>query len=82
MVLTDVRVCAGPVNKGRPTVPVKLRSASANFSQQGFPIANAIDGDATTGWAIHPEVGKPHTAVFAFEKPLEATCSKRRAERC
>jgi hypothetical protein len=74
IVLTDVRVSTGPVNKGRPPVPVKIRSASADFSQKDFPVANAIDGDATTGWAIHPEVGKPHSAVFAFEKPLEVTC--------
>ena len=44
---------------GRPADPEKFRAASADFSQMGFPIACAIDGDPQTGWAIHPKWAKP-----------------------
>ena len=43
---------------------VKLVSPSATFSQQGYAVAMAIDGNPGTGWAISPELGKNQTAVF------------------
>jgi len=64
-VLTEVRLASGAVGD------VMLKAASADFSQQVYPIANAIDGEPRTGWAIHPEVGKPHAAVFELAEPLE-----------
>jgi hypothetical protein len=63
IVLTEVQASEG----GKT---VKLTSASADFSQDNFPASAAIDGKPNTGWAILPEVGKPHAAVFAFEQPL------------
>jgi hypothetical protein len=63
-VLTDVRFSAAGAAGA-----VKLKVASADFSQQDFPVANAIDGQPQTGWAIHPEVGKPHAAVFELAEP-------------
>src|SRR4029077_12271070 len=50
IVLTDVRLQAAGKD-------VKLGKASADFSQKDFPVANAIDDNPSTGWAIHPEVG-------------------------
>src|SRR5262249_36533255 len=46
---------------------LKLTSASADFSQKDFPVAGALTGKP--GWAIHPQVGKPHYAIFQLEKP-------------
>ncbi|HEV3004467.1 MAG TPA: PSD1 and planctomycete cytochrome C domain-containing protein [Pirellulales bacterium] len=63
-VLTDVRLAAETPG------PVKFKAASADFSQQDYPVANAIDGQPQSGWAIHPEVGKPHAAVFELAEPL------------
>ncbi len=63
IVLTDVRVLAG-------TTPVKIRTASADFSQKDYPVTAAIGQKPGTGWAIYPEVGKPHFAIFEFEKPI------------
>ncbi|MBA4187952.1 MAG: hypothetical protein C0467_08025 [Planctomycetaceae bacterium] len=63
-VLTDVQVTVD----GKP---VKLATASATFSQENYAVAGAIDADPVTGWAIHPKVGQPHDAVFAFEKPMK-----------
>jgi mono/diheme cytochrome c family protein len=49
---------------------VKLARANADFSQDGHPVASAIDGKGGTGWAILPQVGKPHVVVFELEQPL------------
>ncbi len=45
---------------------VELKSAAADFAQDGFPVEAAIDGkeEAKKGWAIGSETGKPHAAVF------------------
>lgn len=52
---------------------VEIASGSADFNQQGWTVSHAIDGDLKTGWAIFPEVGKPHYAVFTFANPLSMT---------
>lgn len=71
-VLTDVRVTTGAQNTG---AVVKLQSASADFSQATYPVANAIDADPQTGWAIYPAVGKSHSAVFRFDQPIHCDSS-------
>ena len=46
--------------------PVKLKftRATADFDQQGWTSAMAIDGNPATGWGIHPAVGVSHHTVF------------------
>jgi Protein of unknown function (DUF1553)/Protein of unknown function (DUF1549) len=53
-------------SKSEPTksLPLLLENAAADFSQEKFPIAAAIDGNETTGWAVSPQFGKPHEATF------------------
>ena len=53
--------------------PLKFASAAADFSQTTYPVTSAIDGKAAGGWAIHPQVGKSHVAVFTLAEPLDAT---------
>lgn len=62
-VLTDVRVLVGGKLQ-------RLKQATADFSQKDYPVTAAIDGKRDTGWAIYPQVGKPHAAIFELEKPL------------
>jgi mono/diheme cytochrome c family protein len=51
----------------------KFLSASADFEQQGFPVAGAISGKGgDAGWAVSPQQGKDHTAVFALEAPIDS----------
>ncbi|MCB9875114.1 MAG: PSD1 domain-containing protein [Planctomycetaceae bacterium] len=57
-------------NRNEGSTSVKLQNASADFSQKGWDVAGAIDGDSKTGWAINPEFGKPHEAIFLSEKPI------------
>ena len=44
--------------------------AEASFSQKKFDVSGAIDNDAKSGWAINPQFGKPHQAVFTLKKNL------------
>jgi hypothetical protein len=57
---------------GKPAA-IKLIRPQATFSQDTFPIGNAIDNNPKTGWAISPQFGKPQTAVFEFEKKVAAS---------
>ena len=68
--LSELRVTARARGKSAGAVPVKLRLATADFDQAGWGVARAIDGDPTTAWGIYPAVGKPHQAVFEFDKPV------------
>jgi hypothetical protein len=54
---------------GKPEA-VKLVGARADFAQKNFPPAGAIDADAKTAWAINPQFGKPHWAVFDTAGPV------------
>jgi hypothetical protein len=72
-VLNELKVYAkGPNDTGDVGKRVKLKTPQATFQQDGFPINNAIDENAATGWAIAPQLGKTQTAVFLFEKPVDA----------
>ncbi len=67
IVLTEARLQIA----GASGMPLKWLSATADFSQDTFPIANAIDQNPKSGWAIFPEVGKPHTAILELASPLK-----------
>jgi hypothetical protein len=68
--LSEVRVTAAPNGKPEQAVSVKLKSAAADFNQDAWGIGRAIDGDPKTAWGIYPQVGKPHSAAFAFDRPV------------
>jgi formylglycine-generating enzyme required for sulfatase activity/WD40 repeat protein/tetratricopeptide (TPR) repeat protein/tRNA A-37 threonylcarbamoyl transferase component Bud32 len=71
--LTDFRVTAGES-------VVAWSRAYADFSQttqwdkpKDLSIANAIDADESTAWAIWPRVAEPHWGVFVPREPIVAT---------
>lgn len=70
-VLTEVGVSIQPKDKPDEKVAAKLSRASADFEQQGFPAADAIDGKPQSGWAIHGKEpwNVTRTATFHLEKP-------------
>ncbi len=43
---------------------IKLHGAVADYSQEGWAVAGAIDGNPTTGWASQGHLGKSNQAVF------------------
>lgn len=57
----------------RAATRLKFLKASADFDQAGWTSSMAIDGNLKTGWAIHPEVGKPHELIVELETPIELT---------
>lgn len=56
--------------RGKETTELELTNADADFSQTGWPVANAIDGNRKTGWAIAPKFGQPHWAQFQLAEKL------------
>jgi mono/diheme cytochrome c family protein len=68
-VLNEFEVSAAPRGSEK-FAPVRLASAKADFSQRGFDVARAIDGDPKTAWAIAPEFFAPHWAQFHTKEPL------------
>ena len=69
-VLTEFELLRHSPDMNEPQ-PVKIASAIADHSQENYPIAQSIDGNKGTGWAI---LGKPkpgnRTAVFTLAEPL------------
>jgi len=63
-VLAEFRVEARPANGDGQSAAVKLTRPQADFSQDSWPVSAAVDGDTAQGWAVSPEFGKRHVAVF------------------
>ncbi|MCA9247416.1 MAG: DUF1553 domain-containing protein [Planctomycetales bacterium] len=57
--------------------PLTLTQAQADFSQDRWDVAGAIDGDRATGWAIAPQFHKPHWSSFRLSAPLDAAADAR-----
>lgn len=53
--------------------PIGLTNAKADFNQQDWGIARAIDKLEPTAWGIYPQVGQSHAAAFEFQTPVVAT---------
>lgn len=67
IVVTEFEVNIAPKATPAQKKKLTLHNAKASFSQANFDVAKAIDGNsnaADNGWALSPEVSKPHTAVF------------------
>ena len=60
--LSDIRITTAQV--------LKIKSATADFSQTDHAVAQAIDGDESSAWTILPQAGRNHSAVFALEQPF------------
>jgi hypothetical protein len=69
-VLSEFSVTAAPEGDPVKAKPVALHNAKADFSQDQFPVGNAIDGKKDTGWAVAPQLGRGHVAVFETKEPL------------
>jgi hypothetical protein len=69
-VLNEFKLTAGKT--GDKEKPVKLIRPQADFQQEGFPIANAIDNNPDSGWAIAPQLGQSHVAVFEAQNAFGA----------
>lgn len=68
--LSDVTVTAKTA--AADPVPLNLRNPKATFEQRGLPVAATIDPDATSAWAVDPQFGKDHAALWELESPVGA----------
>ena len=68
--LSEVRVTIRPKGATGPETPVRLKAAAADFNQDGWGIARAIDGNPATAWGIFPAVGQSHRAIFESNRPI------------
>jgi hypothetical protein len=74
-VLSRLRVEAAPgkdEGKAAERKPLALARAQADFTQEGFSVADVLDpADPTKGgWSVAPQQAKPHEAVFVAKEPL------------
>ncbi len=67
--LTDFGLKITPQGATAPAA-VKFAGARATFQQKGLPVQAAIDNDPKSAWAIDPEFGKNHAAVFELAEPI------------
>jgi hypothetical protein len=69
-VLNEFRITAALEGNPLKARPVVLQKAWADFSQQLFPVADAIDGIPHSGWAVAPDTGRSHVAIFEVKEPV------------
>jgi hypothetical protein len=65
--LSELKILTSP-GAGSEPKELGLQHPTADFNQQGWTIEHAIDRKEKTAWGIHPEVGKPHHAVFELKE--------------
>ena len=71
-VVTEFEVQAAPATAPPNLTPVPLDRPTADFTQQGFAIQQAIDGvtQDQLGWAVAPAGGTVHWATFQTKQPV------------
>jgi len=78
-VLTEFEAVVAPRDTLQQQAPVAFSRAVADFTQDGFDPAQAIDGnrDDQQGWAVAGSLGQPHWIVFQAREPIAAGGSQR-----
>src|SRR5690606_15285780 len=71
-VLTEFEAVVASQDAAERASPVTFSRAIADFTQDGFDPAQAIDGkrDDQQGWAVSGSLGQPHWIVFQAKEPL------------
>src|SRR5262249_47274633 len=70
-VVSEIRVEAAPQNQFDMESRIALATAAADFTQDGFSPAAAIDGKDATGWAIAPQTGREHWIAVTTKSPID-----------
>ncbi|MBY0525547.1 MAG: hypothetical protein K2R98_19235 [Gemmataceae bacterium] len=71
-VLNGFQVRAAPTKEPAKAEAVALKTATADFSQQGYEVQTILTGNTPQGggWAIDPQQGRKHVAVFELKNPI------------
>ena len=72
LVLSELELEIAPQSDPESWRPVAIASAIADFEQNGFPVALAVDGqkDDQRGWALYQGTGRTRWATFQFQQPI------------
>jgi len=68
--LSEFKLQAAPLGDPTAKSDLALENPTADFNQDGWTIAMAIDGQPKTAWGVYPQVGKSHEAAFELKEPL------------
>lgn len=75
--LSEFAVESGEKTEGAKLEKAKIKEAQADFVAEKYDLKHVFDGIAEQGrgegWTIGGEVGRPHWAAFAFEKPIDGS---------
>ena len=52
---------------------IPFSSARADFEQAGLPVSATLDDNPTSAWAVDPQFGKTHAAIFKLKTPLDVS---------
>lgn len=72
--VTEWRIAYRPSSDER-WIELEMASCKADFDQEGWTAAHAIDGNPTTAWGIYPQVGRDHQLVGVLSQPLDVSGS-------
>ncbi|MEO8426729.1 MAG: PQQ-dependent sugar dehydrogenase [Verrucomicrobiota bacterium] len=64
IILSGLYLTAAPADAPLLPIWVNLTNPSADYSQPGWDVSEALHGTPQTGWAIAPLTGQAHQAVF------------------
>ena len=69
-VLTGLRVFVAPAKNPAQREEIRVVSARADFSQAGRNIQSVLGNNRGDGWAVHPQTGRGHVAIFDLERSV------------
>src|SRR5262249_2579067 len=69
-VVNEFKASARKTGDKEKPKPVTLRGAVADYSQPGWDVNGAIDGNPDTGWATDPQGRKAHAAMVKVTEPV------------
>ncbi len=69
LVLSELTATVAPSADPSKAVALQFGTTAADFSQSGYPVGNAVDGNPQSGWAVSPQFGKDHFGVFELKEP-------------
>jgi hypothetical protein len=70
-VLHELKLAVAPKSDASKTAEAPFAAAAADFAQEGWAAAGAIDGNDGTGWAVSPQFGKAHELIAELRAPVE-----------
>ncbi len=72
-ILNEFSARAWPSANPTTASPLAFHDPLADYEESypgNRPVGATIDGNAKTGWSVHPEEGLPHAVIFPTRKPV------------